>query len=61
MKVFIVQAGNRYEGLQTISAHKTMESATARLEELANNPSFYGGDKDHNQYASCIEIFEVEK
>lgn len=61
MKIYIVTAGNKYEGLQNISAHKTMESATARMDDLANNPAFYGGDKEHDQYASCIEIFEVEK
>lgn len=61
MKVYIVMAGNKYEGLVNISVHKSMDSATKQLDVLQKSSSFFYLDKSAGQYASCIETFEVEK
>ena len=61
MKIYLVMAGNKYEGLQPICACKTLSKAEEELNNLNNNDSFYSQDKLHEQYDSFAMGMELLK
>lgn len=59
MKVYVVFAGNKYEGLRTLGIFKTKTKAQ-ELKDKVDTGDYWTGDKQYNQYNSMIEHWEVK-
>jgi hypothetical protein len=60
MKVYVLFAGNKYEGLRPVGLYKTEEKAK-EVKQSIDEGDAWEGDKIHDQYNSTIELWEVEK
>jgi len=57
--VYVVLAGNKYEGLQIMRVFNEFEVADSYLKDLWATDSFYHEDKEHEQFDAVIEPHEI--
>ena len=57
--VYLVVAGNKYEGLQASGAFSTIEKAKEYLNDLFADEQCYLMDKEKNQFDARIDQFFV--